>query len=795
MLRVVSGLIAVLLAQAPQLSIIVTDSEGDRLPEAAITLTQGNTERSLTTGADGAVSASGLARGEWTLSVRKDGFTPKQRPVVVQGTPTTVLISLDVAPATLTVDVEGRANAASDALRLDSAATGGSFLDVPVRELPASLTIIDQQMIQERGVTTALDALELAPGMTIWPDTGWIPAVDARGFSSTSAGISILYDGIRQNTVPQSGRPLDAFFIERIEVLKGPSSLIYGEGAAGSSVNYVTKEPKREFLVDSLLSYGSFGKSRVGAGFNVPLTRTLAARVDASYQNGGGYVQRTGNRLRTINAQLRWTPLENVTLKGAGVYTDDSIRTYFGTPLLNTRVDPNVEYIELGPSSFLDPRTRYINYQIRDELNKAHNNRLLLHGEIGLPRGWRLRSAFSAATQRLDDRTFESVQYNAAAGRVTLAGYFLARRADLLVQEQVDVRKTLTVFGRPISFAAGGNVTDNNQHRWGTPSIAPAPSFSLDLLNPAPVFDPGHAYVKLRDVNTNTKYAFIEGYVRLTQKLTMTAGGRIERIENERFDEATQQTVLKTFRPRTGRFGLVYSLFNDVNLYVSKSTAVQPVSPLISLSGAQVMFSLQPTRSWESGVKATALRGRLDATLAYFSMGKSNILTQNIVDGIRLQQQIGKQVGEGVEVSFAGRPIPSVNLLGDFSYTNAEYAEFNENLGATGIVSRSGNDVPHVPAVVWNLTPTTRINRVTLSATVRNVGARWRDNANTFRLRPYTTVAANISIDLPGGARLTLTGRNLTNEVFIARSTSDATGRVAAPRNYGVQLTKTFGDR
>jgi iron complex outermembrane receptor protein len=72
------------------------------------------------------------------------------------------------------------------------------------------------------------------------------------------------------------------------------------------------------------------------------------------------------------------------------------------------------------------------------------------------------------------------------------------------------------------------------------------------------------------------------------------------------------------------------------------------------------------------------------------------------------------------------------------------------------------------------------------------VGARFSDNANTRRLGPYTTLDTSVSIRFFQGTRLTLTGRNLTDEIYIPRSNTDFSGRIAAPRNYNVQITKSF---
>jgi iron complex outermembrane receptor protein len=779
-------------AQNPaQLTIAVKD-EGDLpLANAEVILSQPNIERTFKSGADGSAQISNLALGEWTLTVKAEGFSTAKRPVVVQGAPVSVTVMLQKPVLQLKINVEGKAN--EDAMRLDSTATGGTLLDVPVRELPATLNVVTQDLIQERGVANALDALELAPGIVTWTDSGFIPGIDARGFSSNDAGIQVMLDGVRHNTVPQSGRSMDAFMIDRVEILKGPASLLYGEGSVGSAVNYVMKKPKPELGFDTLLYYGSFGLSRVGLGANVPLRDDLTARLDLSYSNGGGYVQRTGNRMRTVNGQLRWSPLENLTIDAMGVVQQDTVGAYYGTPLSNSAWDPDGKYIQLSPTSYLDERMRFTNYNIQDELNKGHNNRGRIDAELALPAGWRLRNSFGVSTQRVDSRSYESYGFNNTTKRVTVGGYFLIKRDDIVVSEQLDVRKSFSVLGRVISFTAGGAISDNNQHRWGSPSGAP--TFTVEPINPAPLVDPGLPYARTRDVYTVTKNLFLEGNIRLTKKLILTGGGRIERISNHRFDEATRLDTYKIFRPKTGRFGLVYTLFENVNLYVSNSRSVQPVTPLVSLASNQFTFSLQPARSWEGGVKATAFRGRLDTTLAVFSMNRKNMLTQTIVNDVRIQQQIGEQMSQGYEFSFVGRPHRMFTLNGDLSYTNAEYVDFNENLG-TGIVSRAGNDVPHTPAVVTNFTPIVRVGPVTFSMTVRNVGARWRDRANTIRLAPYTTLSSNLSIVLPKGARLTLTARNLTDELYMGRSNSESVGRFAAPRNYSVQLTKTFlGDR
>src|SRR5688572_23017520 len=158
---------------ATQLTITVADPSGARIADAAVILSRDTEQRAEVTDRDGAVIVRGLAVGAWTLEVTRDGFATARRPVVVQNTPVSILVSLDVGGVRQNVIVE--AARPEDALQLDASAAGGTRLDIPVRELPASLTVITQDLMQERGINNAMDAAELSPGITTFVDSGSIP--------------------------------------------------------------------------------------------------------------------------------------------------------------------------------------------------------------------------------------------------------------------------------------------------------------------------------------------------------------------------------------------------------------------------------------------------------------------------------------------------------------------------------------------------------------------------------------------------------------------------------------------
>jgi iron complex outermembrane receptor protein len=359
----------------------------------------------------------------------------------------------------------------------------------------------------------------------------------------------------------------------------------------------------------------------------------------------------------------------------------------------------------------------------------------------------------------------------------------------VLVGNQVDARKTFSIRGRTVDVVGGYLAQRNDQDRWGGGTI-PQQTFSVDPFDPEPVFDPGFPFVFDRNVLVNTHTLFGESRVGVTDKLKVVAGLRWEQFKVDR-NQVTTGFASQTYYPTTGRVGLVYAATPLVSFYASTSHAVEPVTPLVSINAANMVFGLQPTQQLETGTKATFLSGRVETTLAWFDIRKENILTSNIVEGVRLQQQIGEQMSQGVEWSMTATPHPSFIVMADVTSLAAEYVEFNENLG-TGIVSRAGNDVPHVPSVTWNVTPMQRIGPVSVSATIRRVGERYRNTANTIRLEPYTTVGMSASVRFLHGTRLTVAGRNLTDEIYIPRSNSDVSGRLGAPRSFEVQLTRIF---
>ena len=753
-----------------QVTVTVTDSTGAPVADAVVMLTLGAERRTMTTGNSGVARLAGLGSGEWAITVSREGFARWTKMVNVASGAIDVPVGLAVAGFSETVQVESEAGPATQ-IPLNAPATGGSRLDLSVRDLPASLFLVGQPLIQERGARSVEEAVQLAVGMQASTGVGSIPGYATRGWSGNN--ISLMRDGIRQNSNSQSSRPTDTFLLDRIEILKGPASLLYGEGAIGGAVNMVSKSPISQLSVDSLLAYGSYGQYRAGVGVNVPLRSNLFARVDVSRSGSDGYVGDSPQTLAAAAASLRWLPTSNISIKSTGTYTYDTTSSYYATPFIN---------------GTLDPRTRDINYNMADRLSKSDNRWLQVEGDALLGHGWKLHDQFFAATHALDWRNFEGYSYNAASNTVDVSSYFLIWRNDLLLGNRADVRNTFKVAGHALGFMVGAETQRNDMERAGNPTPTfVVPVRKLDPFNPEPHVDPGFAYVRQRDVLISTKALFAESVFDATRRLKIVSGLRWEQIGLAYTPYPSLVTASSTYRPSTGRVGGVLEITPSANVYASYSRAVEPTTQLVSLDGSQQRFSLVPGSQFEVGTKGGALAGRLESTFAYFAIDKHDLLITQLIDGIQTAQQIGKQTSRGIELTLVVRPTKTLTLAGDVAYTGAAFVDFVEIVGGVNTV-RSGNTPPNIPQIIWNISPTQRIGPLALTGTIRQVGKRWGDNGNTRSVSGFTTVDAAVGYRLRPGARITLRGRNLTDRIY-TQSVSYTSGRLEPPRSLDVTFT------
>jgi len=660
-------------------------------------------------------------------------------------------------------------------LALDTVVGTGSRLGLTARELPASISVVSQELIQLRGARTAVEAIESAVGMTGGISVGSIPNYATRGFAGND--ITVMRDGIRQNTASQSSRPLDSFLFDRIEVLKGPASLLYGEGAVGGAVNYVSKLPDRQWRGEAFASSGAYDTFRVGAGIGGPTgIEDVSFRADASQNTSDGFVDRSGYDYNAFAASVGWQPSEQTQLTFSATYLQDSVKSYYGTPVIyDAVIDQNgVQSVRRANNATdrlvnarIDPATRRLNYNNVDNFSRTQNAfyRLVLDTQLS-PR-LSLRNESYVATQDLNWRNTESNIWNPATQRVDRGSFLLIFRDDFQFGNRLDLTWNSELAGRSNKLLIGAIYDDNDQTRnTGQSNVPTAPMpASVSLTGFDPGLGPDVVFQKTVKVLTRTTAAYIEDVYSLTDDLKLIGGLRYDSIDVERHSLLGAPTFTKQYRPFTGRLGALYSVTPSLNVYASYSRAAQPVAQLVSLVSTQADFSLQKGQQFEAGLKGSFFGNRADLTVAVFDIEKTDLLTSTVINDVRVNSQIGAQVSQGAELALTVAPIPNWRFDVNLAWTwRAEFEDFNENLG-TGVISRNGNTPPNVPEYVAGFFIATNQGPWSATAGVRYVGEREANNNNGIQLDDYMTVEASISRRW-GAVETTIRGRNLTDELY-----------------------------
>jgi iron complex outermembrane receptor protein len=668
-------------------------------------------------------------------------------------------------------------------LKLNDVSQTGSRLGIPLRDLPVSVEVVDNLSMQTRGSRTAVEAVQGATGMIGGNAWGSMPLFATRGFADNA--VTVLYNGVQQNAASQHSRPLDTWNLDHVEVLKGPASVLYGNGAVGGTINYISKKPSYQNLEsEAMLSYGSWNSSRIGVGIGGPIKeRELGFRFDASRASTNGYVDRSDNSMYDITGTLGWKNNQGLSLAFEVDRLGNSDHNYYGTPLINGAIDPGI---------------RRVNYNIQDAQADSKDLRLLAKLDWKLSDFFQLHNETYRYSHRLTWRNVEDFLYNPATGMIDYSdGIYAFKHDDKLLGNRLETRFTHELAGHANRFAIGIDVSRNTLERLGA---ADRPLASVSVYNPAPRFGGADDYSaagggSAREITLTQRAVFTEDAFDVSDNIKLVGGLRSDRITLDRDDRfVPANDFSRQYNSVSARLGTVYELVPGAHVYAQYSNAYSPPkSSLASIAASTKDLDMEKSRQYEIGFKRKFKNAEL--TVAYFDIVKSNILTNAIINGARTAQQVGQQSSRGIELSTAIRRQFGWELEGNLAYTRARYDTFNDGSGVSGVISRTGNRPPNIPKVIANVWANHRWDEgFILGAGVRHVGDRAYDRANTIFMPGYTTIDAVLAYEQKK-YRIELRGRNLSNRLYTAWTTVDGAGeefRLADPRSVEVTLSGKF---
>jgi len=686
-----------------------------------------------------------------------------------------------------TITVEGSRDASG--LHLEESSGTASRLGLSVRETPASVEILQQDTMQQRGARTFSEALRGMAGLSGGGPPSSPTTLSTRGFTS----LMYLYDGVRSSGAGVTNRVQDTWNYERIEVLKGPASVLDGEGAIGGVVNFVTKRPDRSNPnKEALLSYGSYGSTRAAFGFGGALGDASAYRLDYSRNDTKvGTIARNGERIDHFTSGLMVDFGGSVKLDLSFDYLRDNNQAYWGTPLVPASFATQPTNVVSTPDGrVIDRRLARSNYNVPDDENSSETYWLRARLTGQLDGGWSWRNEFSANKANRVFRNSESAVFVAPAS--------IARDQTLITHDQdfwlnrFDATHKGTLGGMDNRFVAGGEYSETrfgSQRRFSNGSAATA-----NLLR-VPVFDPYIAPFNdslalttgagnRTDTTSNVKVAsaFVEDAIKPVRGLTLVGGLRHDRTEVDRgiadLNMGSYTRFGTSYRSTSGRIGAVYDITPDSSVYAQYTNATLPVNSLFLLSASNAAFPMSRGKQAEVGFKQSLPEAKLEWTAALYRIELDNVLSRDPNDA-RNTVNNGRQSSRGVELSAVWKPTREWTLAGNLAALDARY----DTLIEAGGVSRVGKTPPNVPERVANLFATYRPegSKFEYFASLNHTGHMYTDNANEIRINGFTTLDAAVSYRMRN-ALLTFRVRNLTDKLYatwVGRATSQV---LLAPR-------------
>jgi iron complex outermembrane receptor protein len=534
-------------------------------------------------------------------------------------------------------------------------ATTGTRIEAPLRDLPLSIQVIPQQVIEDRGTVRLSELNDLVSGVQTFLGYGGLSSnnVYIRGFEQDVN----LRNGFRGQGFRN---PRDVANIERVEFLRGPASIIYGALEPGGVVNTITERPLPEPTYTVGMTAGSYSFYRPTLDVSGPLTedQSLLYRLNIAYENAGSYRDFVENESFFIAPVLSWqiSPRTNLTV-------EFEYQNYSYIFDRGFRAEP--EFLEL-------PRNRFLG-EPDFSFNETNSYFASYRLEHEFSDNWQFRQGFAAL---INDQP-------------------LLREVNILPLE--DDRRTLPRAATRTSERAESFALQNDFiGEFQTGSIGHQVVLGLDLnrdvrnftffrtpLAPIDIFEPVYGAVPsgftpnfANNIATNSVGLYAQDLIRVMPNLNILAGLRFDWSDILVEDLFTGETENDfTESALSPRIGIVYQPTDSTSIYANWARSFNP--QVFGRSRTNEPFEAERGEQFEVGVRQEFFDSRLAATLALFDITKQNVLTTDPVDE-SFSVQTGRQRSRGIEFDLVGEPLPGWNVIANYAYIDAFVSEDND---------------------------------------------------------------------------------------------------------------------
>jgi len=647
----------------------------DGTPATFVTVLLKEPNLSTYTDEQGTFRFSNLKEGFYTLEISMSGLKPQQRTVQLKkNETTTVRIALQEDAKQLSEVV------VSASRRLNNKPVSAGKIDVNPMDLPQSLTVVGQGLIREQQAQRLGDVLKNVNGIYVTTTRGAVQeSFGGRGYSFGST--NLFKNGARIN----SGAMPEISSLERIEVLKGSTAVLYGQVAPGGIINMVTKQPKFTAGGEVSMRAGGYDLYKPAVDFYGPLSSAIAYRVNGTFESAGSFRDGVSSSRYYVNPSLLFKLSNRTEILAEGDYLYHRFTPDFGIGTLDGTKIPDV------------PRSRFMGTSW--QYNKTYQATATATLKHNFSDAWKLNSSFSYQHYKRDYYAVERVQAAANGDWTRPLGKIFT--TDNYYTGQINLIGKFATASLEHNFLAGADADNDviTNNDFSFPAVSGLPAGSYDKIN---ILSPDK-YVQRSDVPTATTIRkrvaplnrigfYVQDLIKLSPKFNVLAGLRWSYVQTAGIDSTNLLTGTKTKgksrydNAYSPRLGLVYKPFATTTFFVSYSNSFV-VNTGQDVYGQAVPPSL--VDQYEAGVKNEFWSGRLSANVTFYHILNNNLAqtAPYLLDGTpnnnsNIKMLSGQTKSDGVEVELAGQPIRNLQVTAGYSYNFMRYTKTDTTVGS-----------------------------------------------------------------------------------------------------------------
>ncbi|WP_022963574.1 TonB-dependent siderophore receptor [Halopseudomonas pelagia] len=633
--------------------------------------------------------------------------------------------------------------------------TSASKTDSAIKEIPQSISVITRDEMDNRKTDTLAEALSYTPGVIAQPG-GFSRVGDdfvIRGFNVGSGTGGILRDGMKlQGSVYDGG--IEPYGLERVEVVKGASSVLYGQLSPGGLINTITKRPTDTPLHEINVEYGSHARKQYSFDLGGPIDEAgqFSYRLTGLWRDSDTQTTDTDDDRRYIAPAFTWRPDEDTSLTFLASYQET--RTSFAPPLdYDLTTSSSAAYPKVDRDLFTGERgfDHYNNYSTTIGYLFEHNftpnlkiRHALRHFEADL--SWDYMQVADTGSAALRDQGL------------------LARRASIRRE-------------RSEGWTSDNNVQwALNSGRWQHTLLAGVDYYhktydshrfasATSIFNPAnPVYGAPTSITSAdngSDLHSAQSGVYLQDQIKFDNKWILLLGGRQDWAESRTYANATGARTPRDDKKATGRVGLVYEADNGLAPYVSWSQSFLPAN--VFNPNANTSFKPTEGEQYEVGVRYTPPGTNALLSAAVYDLKQKNSLSTDLSGDT---VQFGETRSRGVELEAKADVTANLSTTASYAYTDSKITD-------DSVASRVGTRIDGVPYHMASLRADYRLARMGLPKVVVGGGARFMGTSRTSssdtdeKVDAYTLFDAKVSYEVDKNWTLAMKAQNLANEKYL----------------------------